>query len=225
MVGNHLIEVSFRFSLVSLLYACFHAGSCKNQTASKKIDFIVENQEQKTHTTTNLVAIDQKDDIIASASNDERQKNHFIKKGDDYQYGSSKNASEQMHQVDTLLSFTLKDITIKAGTVQSILLEATGNTEGYSIKSVSIQNNGSNCTKKFGIGTATLKNKPIPPTGLPITLTTDPKLKAGSYAFKMKIGKTGKGSQATAQWVKCMIYIIEDEVKNETQNASGTCIK
>lgn len=225
MVGNHLIEVSFCFSLVSLLYACFHAGSCKNQTASKKIDFTVENQEQKTNTTSNLVEIDQKGDIIAATSNHEKGKNHSIKKEFDYQNESSKDTSKQMHQVDTLLSFTLKDITIKAGTVQSIPLEATGNTEGYSIKSVSIQKNGSNCTKKFGIGTATLKNKPIPPTGLLITLTTDPKLKAGPYTFKMKIGKTGKGSQTTAQWVKCMISIIEDKAKNKTQNASGTCIK
>lgn len=199
MVCNNLIAIFIRFSIVSILYVCIYAGSCKNKMAANKAELIVEKHKQKTckpsngletdPKKTNDLAIDPKDDGVASESN-----------------------------VETPPIFTLKDITIKAGMEQSILLGVTGQTEGYSIKSVEIEQNGSYHTKKFGV--ESLKNQPIPATGLSITLTTDPKLKTGAYTFRMKIGKRGKGSKTTEQWVEYMIHVIEDKVKNELENGS-----
>lgn len=157
--------------------------------AANHTDCIVDKHEQKLYRTSNGLKIDPKEDGAASES-----------------------------KVETPPVFTLKDITIKAGTEQSILLGVTGQTEGYSIKSVAVEKNGSYHTKKFGI--KLVKNQPISPTGLSITLTTNRNLKKGAYTFRMKIGKIGKGSKTTEQLIESMIHIIEDELKKEPQNGS-----
>ncbi|WP_243018736.1 MULTISPECIES: hypothetical protein [Candidatus Cardinium] len=123
----------------------------------------------------------------------------------------------QGHTTPTQPSFSLQDITMQAGTQQPSLLQATGNTEGYSVKSISVSQNRLSkaiyYTKKFGL--EIFNNKPIPSSGLPIILTADSTLQAGSYQLKIKIGQTGKGSQRTEQWVTSTIYIIQDQPKKE----------
>ncbi|WP_243516943.1 MULTISPECIES: hypothetical protein [unclassified Candidatus Cardinium] len=123
----------------------------------------------------------------------------------------------QAHITPTQPSFSLQDITMKAGTQESVMLEATGDTEGYGVKSISVsQDRVSKAiyyTKKFGV--EIFNNKPIPSSGLPIILNTDSTLQAGSYQLKIKIGQTGKGSQRTEQWVTSTIYIIQDQPKKE----------
>ncbi|MGI2257170.1 hypothetical protein ACRRVD_01140 [Candidatus Cardinium hertigii] len=149
----------------------------------------------------------EKDDIV-SENNPEGQKNHSLSED-----------SAPTHQVNRPPTFTLKDITtIKAGTTSSMSLESTGHTEGYIIKSVSVKRNGSYYTNKFRV--KSIENQPIPATGLSITLTTDPNLKTGAYTLRMKIGKTGKGSKPTEQWVEYMIHVSKDEVKNESEDSS-----
>lgn len=189
MICNNLITIFVRFSIVSILWTCLYAGSCKNKTAANHTDCIVNKHEQKAHRTSNGLTTNPKQDGATSES-----------------------------KVDTPPGFTLKDITIKAGTEQSILLGVTGDTEGYTIKSVSVRQNRSYYTDKFGV--KSLKDQSIPPTGLSITLTTDPNLKTGAYRFRIKIGEIGKGSRTTEQWVECTIHVIEDNVKNEPQNGS-----
>lgn len=208
MFFNRLMEWYDRFSVVSLLYTCFYAGSCKNEAASKNVNL-------KTYTTSNSPALDQKDDSAASKSNGKRPSKDAVQMESNNRHKNSKNHSAQTNQVDTPPIFTLQDITIQPGTKQSTMLKVTDITEGYVIKSISVKEvkqNGSYHTSKFGVDI--LKNKPIPPSGLPITLTSDPTLKAGPYELKIRIGKTGKGSRQTEQWVKCRIHIIEDESKN-----------
>lgn len=214
MVSNNLIGVYFRFSVVSLLYTCCYAGSCKNQAASKNIDLMRE--KQKTFNLSNSTEIDPKDHVITSQGNSERPNDDAVQMESNDRDKNPKNHLAQTNQVDTQPSFTLKDITTKAGTQQPIMLEVAGITEGYSIKSTSVTKNGTYYTKEFGV--TKLNKKPIPPSSLPITLTTDPKLQAGSYELKIKIGKTGKSSQKTEQWVKCNIHVIKDEAKNHCLN-------
>jgi len=189
MMYKNLIALFVRFSMVSILYACLYGGSCKNKMAANHTDFIVDKHEQKTQKTTHELKTDPKEDG-----------------GDLYS------------KVDTPPTFTLQDLTIKAGREQPILLGVTGQTEGYSIKSVSVERNGCYYTEKFGV--KSLNKKPIPSTGLPIILAANTKLKTGSYVFRIKIGKIGKGSKTTEQSVECMIHVIEDKVKNEPQNGS-----
>ena len=225
IILNKLMGVYGHFSALLLL---IDAGSCKNE-AAKQTDLSLEKgkekQDQKAYTTANspseALEIDQKDAIITFTSNNsKRPKNYAAQMTSNHQHESSQDHSEQMDQADAQPSFTLQEITIKAGTKQSIRLEVAGSTEGYIIKSIAVtkKNITTPYAKQFGLDL--LKGTPIPPSGLPVTLTTDAKLKAGLYELKIKVGKTGKGSRKTEHCVESTIHVIKDKVKNKKQNES-----
>ncbi len=224
MVCNYFIGMQIRFVITSLLYTYFYAGSCKNEAAAKRPDLIIETEQQAQQSTRNGNAIEraqraQTSDVIPD--NIEKSKQYGLQAAANPNHPDEdlKAYLEPRDQIDTPPSFSLQDnLTIQAGTKQSIALAAMGKTEGYSIKSISIAKNGRYYTSKFGVGILT--STPIPPSGLPITLTADPALTAGHYELKIRIGKTGKGSRQTEQWAKSTIHIITDEVKNDKQEAS-----
>ena len=216
---NQLIGL---YRLFSVFLFLTDITSCKNEMASKQIDLIFEDQKQqqnalKTHSIS--ISTAQQDDGITSAGNskplqaDPKQPDQAPPKFE---------LEDTTIKAGTTQSIRLEEITINAGTTQSIRLKANGNTEGYIIKSISISKNGTYCTGKFGITEDYKKRlkQPIPPTGLPITLTTNPRQQDGYYELKLKIGKTGKGSRPTEQWVECTIQVINDKAKNEKQNES-----
>ncbi|MGI2298657.1 hypothetical protein ACRRVB_02570 [Candidatus Cardinium hertigii] len=167
MICNNLIAIFVRFSIVSILYTCLYAGSCKNKTAANHTDCIVNKDEQKAHRTSNGLTTDPKEDEIASE-----------------------------RKADRPPIFTLKEITIQAGKEQSILLAVTGDTEGYAIKSFSVKQNSSYHTKKFGIKLFKNQTIPPTGLSIPLTTDSNLKTGAYRLRIKLgQTGKGSKTTE------------------------------
>ncbi|AXI23882.1 hypothetical protein CE557_035 [Cardinium endosymbiont of Sogatella furcifera] len=217
---NKLITWYGRF-LILLLLA--NASSCKNNTAKNQVKYILKNQAQNTYRTTHSTEIDPLDQADQATTSTANQMT------DPHPDESLKADAEPTHPVDVPPSFSLKDISIKAGTQQSTMLEVTGQTEGYVIKSISVKaakpkknatkQNRDYYTKEFQV--KQLEGTSIPSSGLCITVTADPALQARRYLLNIRIGKKGKGSRKTEQSVQCIIDVIKDEAKDDKKNVSN----
>ncbi|MEF2228935.1 MAG: hypothetical protein V3581_02765 [Candidatus Cardinium sp.] len=212
--SNKLIVWYGRFFVLLLLA---NASFCKNEAANE-VGHILNNCS--TANSTKIDPLDQKDHAATSKANQtaDRHPDENLKAG-----------AEPTHPVDVPPSFSSKNISIKAGTQQSTMLEVTGQAEEYVIKSISVKvvkpkqktanQNGRYCTDQFQV--KQLEGTPIPSSGLCITVTANPALQAGAYLLNIKIGKRGKGSRKTEQSVQCIIDVIKDQAKDDKQNVSN----
>jgi hypothetical protein len=190
----------------------FYAGSCKS--SGSVISKVAPTLEKKCHTTLNPEKINQEAHIIAEAKEG---------KANDSALTSTSKPSKCEKSAGSAgkAEFSLKDIAIQAGTIQSLMLEVGGTVEGYIIKSVSVtKNTTTNYTKHFGLNT--LKGQLISSPGVNFTLVADQKLKPSVYTLKIKVGRTGVGSRATEQIVCCTITVTstKDNVKPKKEITS-----
>ncbi|WP_419241161.1 hypothetical protein [Cardinium endosymbiont of Nabis limbatus] len=140
------------------------------------------------------------EETIQALNNEETYKNDYL--------------SEDKPNIVGPSSFTLtkNEITVNVEKPASIKLEATGNTEGYVIKSISVNKNGRYLTSKFN-NIKAYQDQPIPSSGLTMHFTADTSLKAGDYQLKIKVGKKGPGSRQTEAWKECTIHVTNDAKK------------
>ncbi|MDD9139716.1 MAG: hypothetical protein NQ127_02185 [Candidatus Cardinium sp.] len=113
--------------------------------------------------------------------------------------------------------FNLKNMKIQAGTSYNAKLGCQQLTEGYCIQSVRIIKDSTlSYVPHFSLHT--LRNQPIPIHGLSFTVTPSQKVKPGDYLLLLTIGKYGKGSKATLQFVQCTITVCpnDEEIDSET---------
>ncbi|WP_419241162.1 hypothetical protein [Cardinium endosymbiont of Nabis limbatus] len=125
------------YKAFTTLLLLVHGISCKNKQASeltaKKANPVIEQNLVRNAIPTR---IDQKSNTETTEESDLDE--------------SPKDDSKQTEQIDPSPKFSfLKEINIKVGETKSIPLEATGNTEGYFINSISINKNGNYCPKKI----------------------------------------------------------------------------
>ena len=119
----------------------------------------------------------------------------------------------QSEGVAEAISFSLASVTFQTGTPGCVSLKAEGAVEGYFIKSLSICKDACPtkdfCTTtdykaQFGLDAPSmslLKKQSITAAGLNIQLNPSLRLKPDSYKLTIKLGKIGKGSAPTDQFV------------------------
>ncbi|ROT47253.1 hypothetical protein [Candidatus Cardinium hertigii] len=192
IVLNGLLGLHCYAAFILLLYTAIYAGSCKNAAASREIGTTFKNKKGDSQHPN-----DQKEDQ-EDVTNELLSENHT--------YEILKDNLEKKHKPHVKPSFTLKDLTIESGTVQSMTLSVAGMAEDYIVKSVSITKNATTSyVKQFGLNN--IKNQPVPSSGLTFTLIANQNLKPGAYLLTLTLGKVGVGSKATVQLVSCTITI------------------
>lgn len=143
------------------------------------------------------------------------------------QSGGTATGSKQTHasgstsEKPPIFSFKEQRIAIQTGEQKQLTLQASGNTSGYVVKSVSIKRAPSTTPYRdqFGLKHCIEQNQPcfFPESGFVLNVHPTSTLTAGIYTLTVRIGKQGVNSKPTNQLVTCEIVVCKEEAWNEEE--------
>lgn len=123
-----------KYAPYSLLLIVLDCTGCKNQAASKNSG-PRPNKSQDQHSVRNDSNIEQKNDATGCEVSDIHPKDGVTQVAHTDLDVKTNGESSQKDETKTQPNFNLKNITVAAGNQFFLMLEASGNTEGYTIKS------------------------------------------------------------------------------------------
>ncbi len=130
------------------------------------------------------------------------------------------NTSSATSEKPPIFSFKEQGIAIQAGEQKQLTLQASGNTNGYVFKSLSIKKESRTTPyqNQFGLKDCIENRLPcsFPASGFSLNLNPIATLAAGTYTLTIRVGKQGVKSKPTNECISCEIVLIKKEaLKNE----------
>lgn len=209
----------------------FGAGTCKSKSAVESIKSatLLSNASSTTVAPSSKRSTQGKQLVVTAGSNTKEntsaistspQASKATQSGGTAIGSKQTNTSSATSEKPPAFSFKEQCFTIQTEEQKQLTLQASGNTNGYVVKSVFIKKGPSTTPyqNQFGLKDCIEKKQPcfFPESGFNLNLYPIATLTAGTYTLTIRLGKQGVNSNPTNQCISCEIVLIKREkVENE----------